>query len=98
MDADRGDLLGIANDCHHQAEAALGRSLYQFFEQGLADAAALSIRRNIDGVLDREAVCRPRAVRPRVGISSQYLAQLRHKIGKIRSEERRVGIESRDVW
>ena len=58
-------------------------ALDQRHQQGLADAAAVHVGCDIDRVLDREAIGRPRAVGPGIGIAGERAVDLGDEIGKL---------------
>src|SRR5690606_36391002 len=62
MQADRADVVAVADDRHHLPGAERLAAPDQFAEEGAAGATALQVGRDVDGVLDAVAVGRPRPI------------------------------------
>ena len=73
---------GIADDRDHLAPAARGRALDHAVQQQPPDAAPPRPARDVDRILDREAVGRPRAVDPGIGVAGDAAVELGDQIGQ----------------
>ena len=74
-------LRGIADDGDHQPEAFAVQASISAASSKPADAFALRIRGNIDGILHREAIGGARAVGAGVGVARDAAVELGDEIG-----------------
>ena len=79
--ADRSGIGGIADHGDHLAIAAALAFLDQAQQQLQPDAAAVDRGFQVDRILDREAVGRPRPVRARIGIADHLVLKYADQIG-----------------
>jgi hypothetical protein len=81
VQADGGEVRGVADDGDHQAEALSRAGVDQRPEQCPADAFTLRIGADVDGILHREAVGRPRAISVGISITDKAAIELGDEVG-----------------
>ena len=80
MELDRRRLCGIADHRHHLALAERRALLDQHRQERLADTLADGVLVDVDRILDREFICRPRPPFAGIGIAQDAALKLGHEM------------------
>ena len=82
VQADRSGIGGIADHRNHLPVIARHAVVDQSLQQLAADTLPMHLRRQVDRILDGEAIGWSRPIRPRIGIADHFAIELRRQIRK----------------